>query len=177
MCVGVTPIIDGDGDGDGDGDPPCVDCAPYWRLYDFQPQSCGFEQTYGLDSFQGHVTLVALLAGWCSYCQSQALKMEQMRLELRLEGYDVQFLAINMVSADTEEYQQNLIERCAFPLFQDTPEDDAYDLHGGGKDDMYIYSPDGTLFLELPVGGDISTNLGTDEGYDNIKQALIDASG
>jgi hypothetical protein len=33
-------------------------------LYDFQPQSCGFEETYGLDSFHDYVTLVALLQGW-----------------------------------------------------------------------------------------------------------------
>lgn len=39
------------------------------------------------------------------------------------------------------------------------------------------YSADGTLFVELPVGGELSTNLSTAEGYDNVKQALIDASG
>lgn len=38
--------------------------APAFALFDFQPQSCGFQATYGLDLFQNHVTLVALLAAW-----------------------------------------------------------------------------------------------------------------
>ncbi len=33
-------------------------------LTDFQPQSCGYGGTYGLDVFKGHVTVVVLLAGW-----------------------------------------------------------------------------------------------------------------
>ena len=35
-----------------------------WALTDFQPQSCAFESTYGLESFQGQVTLLVLLASW-----------------------------------------------------------------------------------------------------------------
>jgi hypothetical protein len=37
---------------------------PDWELTDFQPKSPKHQQTYGLEYFQGHVTLVALLAGW-----------------------------------------------------------------------------------------------------------------
>jgi len=197
-CVGVEPLAneppddsgdgdgdltgDGDGDltgdGDGDGDPGCADCAPIWRLWDFQPQSCGYDQYYGLDSFEGHVTLVALLAGWCSYCQSQAQRMEQMRLELANEGYAVAMIAINAVSADNDDDRQNLVDRCSFPLFQDTDMQDSWSLHGGSKDDMFVYAADGSLAVELPAGGEgpDSTNLGTEEGYMHVKQALIDAS-
>ena len=43
----------------------CVGAAmPEWELYDFQPRSCGYRATYGLDLFKGHVTVVALLAAW-----------------------------------------------------------------------------------------------------------------
>ena len=35
-----------------------------WALADFQPQSCGFEKVYGLDSFSDRVTLAALHASW-----------------------------------------------------------------------------------------------------------------
>ena len=35
-----------------------------WRLTDFQPQSCGYDSTYGLEAFHGHVTVVALFAAW-----------------------------------------------------------------------------------------------------------------
>ncbi|HIN85761.1 MAG TPA: hypothetical protein EYN06_04700 [Myxococcales bacterium] len=37
---------------------------PNWSLYDFQPQSCGYTGTYGLDVYTGHVTVVVLLAAW-----------------------------------------------------------------------------------------------------------------
>ena len=170
---------DGDattGDGDGDAEPPCEDCAPYWRLWDFQPQSCGYDQYYGLDSFEGHVTLVALLAGWCSYCQGQAQRMDQLRLQLRNEGYEVQMIAINGTTADNEEDRQALVDRCSFPLFQDVSGQNAWTLQGGSKDDMFVYRADGTLFAALPNGGDIPTNLGTEEGYEAVKQQLIDAS-
>ena len=38
--------------------------APTWQLVDFQPQSPKTGTTYGLDAFQGTVTVAALLAGW-----------------------------------------------------------------------------------------------------------------
>lgn len=167
-CVGVTPVTDPPGE-------PCAECAPSWRLFDFQPRSCGFEQTYGLDSFEGHVTLVAMLAGWCSYCQAQTVELEQLQLELALEGYDVQMVTINATSANNADDQQELIDRCSFPLFQDVDEVAAWDAHGAGKDDMFIYAADGTLAQALPVDGEASTNLSTPEGYDNVKQALIAA--
>ena len=40
------------------------DPAPAWSLKDFQPQSCGFNGTYGMDVFKGKVTVVVLLASW-----------------------------------------------------------------------------------------------------------------
>lgn len=38
--------------------------APDFLAYDFQPQSCGYGGTYGLDVFKGRVTFVALFASW-----------------------------------------------------------------------------------------------------------------
>ncbi len=38
--------------------------TPPWRLEDFQPDSCGSGQHYGLDAFGGDVILVAMLASW-----------------------------------------------------------------------------------------------------------------
>ncbi len=56
---------------EGDVDPcvsapaTCVGAAmPEWELFDFQPRSCGYKATYGLDLYKGHVTVVALLAAW-----------------------------------------------------------------------------------------------------------------
>ncbi len=36
--------------------------TPPWTLADFQPQSCGYESTYGMEAYKGRVTVVALLA-------------------------------------------------------------------------------------------------------------------
>ena len=38
--------------------------APSWSLLDRQPDSCGYDATYGLDLFRGQVTVVAMWAGW-----------------------------------------------------------------------------------------------------------------
>jgi hypothetical protein len=37
---------------------------PIYQLKDFQPLSCGYGATYGLDTFKGKVTVAVLLAGW-----------------------------------------------------------------------------------------------------------------
>jgi|GEM_PF-3239991 len=38
--------------------------AASFELADFQPTSCGYGDTYGLERFVGKPTLVSLLAGW-----------------------------------------------------------------------------------------------------------------
>ena len=38
--------------------------APQWELFDFQPKSCGYQATYGLEQYKGQVTVVVLLAAW-----------------------------------------------------------------------------------------------------------------
>lgn len=64
---------DGDEADDGPSDPcsPNLDLAqcmglpaPEFAAYDFQPQSCGYGATYGLEPFKGRVTLAVLLASW-----------------------------------------------------------------------------------------------------------------
>lgn len=157
------------------GDAACDDCAPAWSLEDFQPRSCGVGETYGLSTFEGQVTVVALLAGWCGFCQAQAQKMEQLRIELGAEGVDVMMVAVNGTTASSAEDQQKLIDQCSFPLFQDTEEVDAWAMHGGSKDDIYIYNGDGSLAVALPYGEGVETNLSTDEGYANLRQAILDA--
>ena len=67
------------------------------------------------------------------------------------------------------------IDIVSFPLLQDVAEVDAWALHQGAKDDLYIYGPTGELLNFLPHGGEISTNLSTDEGYQNVLQAILDA--
>lgn len=86
VCVGITPPEsawgaepgpikppeDEPGEGDNpeaepcvDGEGPCVgELHPAFALKDVQPQSCGYQATYGLDAFKGTVTLAVLLASW-----------------------------------------------------------------------------------------------------------------
>jgi len=163
---------------------------PQWSLQDFQPLSPLFGEYYGLEQFDGTVTLVSLHAAWCSYCRTQALHMDLMWKELLDEGFEVQFVTVNKDNAAEQNYRSwmlyehdeegnqifdeegNPIFRCTYPLLQDTPADGVWALHGGNKDDFYIYNADGTLALYLPAGGDISTRLSTQAGYDNLKSAL-----
>lgn len=86
-CVGVNPFPDagfdyqdttGTGTGTDTGTdtgpeipegcttpPNCVGMfSPPWELHDYQPESCGFNQDYGINAFNKHVTMVVLLTGW-----------------------------------------------------------------------------------------------------------------
>ena len=164
---------------------------PEWDLEDFQPNSPRFGESYGLNTFEGTVTVMSLHAAWCSYCRGQAMLMDQMLKELRAEGYDVEFVTVNKINAAEEGYQlsmiyvlndQNEIQygedgqpiyRCTFPLLQDVEELNVWEIHEGRKDDFYIYDVDGTLAHYLPSGTDFSTRLSTDIGYGNLKAMVV----
>lgn len=148
--------------------------APSWSLEDFQPQSERFGESYGLEAFEGKVVLVAMLASWCPYCQQQAGLMEGLRQELRQEGLEVEFVAVN--AANAADTQENFVELCSFPLFQDTEADGVWGLHESAKDDFLIYRPDGTLHLYMSRQG-YNTSLATEEGYALVRQELRAAGG
>ena len=166
--------------------------APQWSLEDFHPASPRFGESYGLNVFDGTVTLVSLHAAWCGYCRTQALFMEQMLAELRAEGYQIEFITVNKSDAADTGYQQAMIYqlgeqneiqydeneqpiyRCTYPLVQDTEEVNAWELHAGKKDDFYIYGVDGRVARYLPSGTDFSTRLSSAEGYNNLKGAIIE---
>ncbi len=174
-CVGVQ-VDEGVEPGAGGAD--CPNCtgstAPAWELEDFQPQSCGYGLFYGLEQFRGTTTLVGLFSGWCDFCQSQTVELERMRQELLAEGRDVQFVIVN--SADAVDSQQPLVDRCAFPLFQDTAEVNAFVLHGGAKDDLIVYDREGRVAAFLPGSGEEGpTILTSPPGYENVKSKILAA--
>ncbi len=165
---------------------------PAWELQDFQPHSSRFEETYGLTHFEGHTTVVVLLAGWCSYCRKQALQLERLSKELLDQRYDVHIVVVNKDNAGSERHQNALlyvldqegeirvhgngapIYRSTLPLFQDTEETLAWELHNGKKDDFFIYDHTGTLVTYLSRSdATLSTNLSTEAGYNNLKQAVL----
>ena len=175
--------------------PECVTCVgaspPDFMIRDLNPASCGVGQYYGLNAFQGEVTLVVLLRATCGYCQAQLLKLEEMRFELLVLGHIVRLVVIN--EANTEDFVSYLTDRTTSAVLQDTTEVGAWramgDLVsemddtgvivqrqiGGDKDDFYIYGTDGTLSRFLDDDNrEFSLNLNTEEGYTNLYDALLE---
>lgn len=180
-CVGVDPGDEARTDPEesavstGEDAPEIPTTIPLWRLRDFQPQSCGYDATYGADAFAGKVVVIAMLQGWCTYCQSQALNLDRMRLDLNSHGHkDIVFMAINGTSSDNDEDRGNLSGRCAFPLFQDVENVNAWQLHAGHKDDIVIYDADGNLAKTFRNVDDVVTDLAGEEGYNNIRDAILE---
>jgi hypothetical protein len=153
--------------------PSCEDAvAPSFVLEDVQPISCGFGESYGLKAYSGRPTLVTLLSAGCGYCQSQTSKLEEMRVELALEGLDIEMIVINLTSQ--AEHPEYLADRCSFAVLQDTEDDAVWDLYQGKKDDMYIYDTEGLMKAFFRSGEEPSSNLSTDEGYANVREAIVE---
>jgi hypothetical protein len=97
--------------------------------------------------------------------------MERLRIELEVMGVPAHFVGVNVAYAAT--YQDNLVARCAFPLFQDTFGVNAPELLQVHKDDILIYDSEGNLAHFLPLGGEINVNMQTPEGYENVKELML----
>jgi len=180
-CVGPDPLVD-EMPPEAIPEEQCMNCigapTPAWRMADFQPLSCGFEQTYGLDSFarpgeEGRATLVALFNAGCGYCRSQAENLERMRIELRLAGLSAHFVALN--GHQYVAHQEGLAARCSYPILQDTEELAGLEAMDGAIYDMFVYRPDGTLHVFLGGFDEIDTYLADDEGYENVRAAILAA--
>ena len=61
---GVAMTGTGTGGGAALGPSEIGSARPIYQLEDFQPLSCGYGATYGLDNFKGKVTVAVLLAAW-----------------------------------------------------------------------------------------------------------------
>ena len=96
-------------------------------------------------------------------------------MELEAEGYDVQMITIN--KGDAASFQEKLLDQCAFPHLQDTEDEIGWEIMGGGKDDFYVYDTSGKLVSFFPFKGEVETNLSKEEGYNNLKNAIISAFG
>jgi hypothetical protein len=141
--------------------------APGWKLQDFQPASDRYTETYGLDAFRGTPVLVALLSGSCNTCGGIAYLLNDLQQQWLAEGLVVTFCAINSVDDGNGQF---LIDQCAFPLFQDDPATNAWSMHGGTKDDIFVYSSGGLLveFFRSPRGTPVSA-----EGTELLKDAAL----
>jgi hypothetical protein len=151
---------------------------PFWTLQDLQPQSCGYQQHYGLEAFRGTPIMVVLLWAGCGFCQAQTEKLQQMHYELTAINVDVDFIIVDQ-SADNPPIEQ-LTNRCDFPIFQDEAAINAWGLQDGVKDDFYFYDSNGILQNFIPHSGDVNLNSYEDppidptSGYTNIKNAVLE---
>lgn len=173
-CVGVEPETTYEAPYVGEPleCPTCVGSpTPDWALTDFQAISCAKGEIYGLEAFRGAPTMVVLLSAGCSYCLGQTVKLEQLWWELQAAGHEFHFVVVNLKSMS--ERQQNLLDRASFPMFQDTDETNVWEFMGGGKDDFYFYDSEGTLAAWFPASGDVETTLSVDEGYANVRDAML----
>lgn len=100
--------------------------------------------------------------------------MNDIANELADEGHDVDFVFIN---GPADAFPDLLANKADFPIFQDTEEEGAWAQHGGTKDDMIIYTPDHNLHSFLKFGGPVNTNFSTPGGFENVKNAILDALG
>lgn len=157
--------------------PATVECPicegslpPSVAMEDVNPASCAAGQTYTVGACDGRPTVVALLAAWCAFCQSQALRMEEIRAEFEQQGIEVNFVIINADNA-TEQIGE-LISRTRVPILQDLESIGAWDLFTGAKDDIYIYDAQLRLVDFLSPRGDKPYNLGNPEGYAYLVDAI-----
>lgn len=148
-----------------EGSPP-----PSAAMEDVNPASCAAGQTYTVGAFEGRPTVVALLAAWCAFCQSQALRMEEIRAEFEEQGIDVNFVIINADNATAQVGE--LISRTRVPILQDLESIGAWDLFAGAKDDIYVYDAQLRLIDFLSPRGDKPYNLGNAEGYAYLVDAI-----
>jgi len=86
-------------------------------------------------------------------------------------GIVVDFFVINATTGAAQA--DDLLAKCRLPVLQDVDEVKAWELMDGVKDDFYVYGSDGKLAIHLPAGGAVSTNLSTDEGWNNLYGVLV----
>ncbi len=60
---------------------------------------------------------------------------------------DVQFVAINGISGLSPSYQKNIINKCSFPVLQDTKSAKIWPQLNGKKHDAFVYDKTGKLIL------------------------------
>lgn len=94
-----------------------------------------------------------------------------MRQSLSESGRDINVVAINILRG--EPWQENLSSLCGFDLLQDVASVGAWQLMGGGKDDIFIYREGGSLAAYLPISGEVNTTLSTPDGYANVQNAIV----
>lgn len=98
--------------------------------------------------------------------------MQKLQDEMAAKGKDIQFVAINGLSAKSDV--GNLTAETDFPVLQDNDKSEGWTTLGGSKDDFYIYDSEGKLAVHLPFSGTWATNLGEPGGWE-VATAVLEA--
>jgi hypothetical protein len=93
-----------------------------------------------------------------------------MRIELELDGDEVEFVGLNLPNAAAS--QQDLVDVCSFPLWQDQAEVGVVGALGLRKDDLLVLDRTGVVVALLGRDGLGPVNLSTPEGYALLKEAI-----
>jgi hypothetical protein len=145
--------------------------APGWVLEDVQPRSPRFGQRYGLASFRGQVVLLALIDSLCSYCDSQADKLNTLALELNARRAGVQVVGLSFTAAAAN--LPALLDVASYPIFQDEDAVGAVDTMGGGSSDLFIYDRRGRLQRFLRTTLEPNVFLYSAAGYASVRDAVL----
>lgn len=149
--------------------------APGWVLEDVQPRSPRYRQRYGLATFRGQVVLLSLLDSLCSYCGSQADKLNDMARDLQARRAGVQVVGVNFSSSAPN--LPALLAVASYPVFQDETAVDAVGQMGGGSSDLFLYDRRGRLQRLLRTALEPDVFLYDPRGYASVRDAVLAVAG
>ena len=113
-----------------------------WKLKDVQPESPGFNTTYGPKELAGKRLVVLCGAGWCASCVAQVEVMEKLKKSFEAKGKtDFTMAAINDASANSQKTA--LTNVSTFPIFQATTSSNGWAAQKCAKNDAFVYSAEG----------------------------------
>ena len=105
---------------------------------------------------------------------AQAELLQGLQEDVASEGVTLSIAVVN--PAGSPLALQALVDATSSPVFQDTWTMSAWSMHDGKKDDFYVYTPQGTLAAYFTLGGELNLDLSSDEGYQNIREAILNAN-
>ena len=146
----------GNAQSEGVANLPCAKVKlplPQYQLKDINPYSPWTGQSYGLSKFQGQKLAVLMGAGWCASCVAQAQYMQTVKNQLASQGINnVAMVVINHHTASSGSQQKAIAipkgNKLSFSVLQSTTSQDAWKIHGGKKNDCFIYNTKGKMIFK-----------------------------
>nr|KAI8749425.1 selenoprotein P-like [Biomphalaria glabrata] len=105
-----------------------------------------------LATHSGKVVLVALMKGYCSYCITQASRLDALKSRLASEGYpDIAMVIVNGGESISRNSIANLQQASSIPVIQDNEQHTMYqEIFRRNKDDFIVYDRCGQRSVVIP---------------------------